>query len=111
MSKFFTTSDHITKALDDEHTVTFRKLSYGKQQRIIGKCMVMDPRTQEANVDMALYNLEMLKARLVGWDGPEFTGHPCTAENVENLEPDTAQAILAMMGEVSEDLTEDEKKA
>lgn len=111
MSKFFTTSDTITKQFDDDHTITFKKLSYGENQRVMSKCMRMDPRSQEANVDLALYTLERLKARLISWSGPEFEGFPCTPENIEKLEPEIANTLGELMGDATEELTDDEKKA
>ena len=111
MSKFFTTSTNITKQLDDEHSITFKKLSYGARQRLISKCSKVDPFTQEASIDFAMLSLETFKARMVSWDGPEFADFACTAENIEKLEQETAQAMLALMGEVSEELDDEEKKA
>ncbi len=110
MSKFFTTSDHVTKALDDEHKITFRKLSYGKRQKLISKCSKVDPFTQEASIDFAELSLEIFKARMVSWEGPEFEGFACTPENIEALDQDAAQAMLALMGESNEELDADEKK-
>jgi hypothetical protein len=111
MSKFFTTSDHITKQLDDANSITYRKLSYGARQKLISKCSAVNPFTQEASIDFSLLSLEIFKARMVSWDGPDFEGFPCTPANIEALEQETAQAILALMGETNEELDADEKKA
>lgn len=111
MSKFFTTSETITKRLDDEHTITYRKLSYGKRQKLISRCSKVNPFTQEAEIDFAELSLETFKARMVSWDGPEFEGYPCTHENIDALDQDVAQRMLELMGEANEELTEDEKKA
>lgn len=111
MSKFFTTSDTVTKQLDDDHSITFKKLGYGKRQNLISRCSKVNPFTQEAEIDFARLAIETFKARIVSWSGPEFEGFACTPENVEALDPDTAQEILALMGETNEELTEEEKKA
>lgn len=110
MSKFFVTSDHITKKLDDEHSITFRKLAYGQRQRLISQCSKVNPFTQDAMIDFAELAMATFKARMVSWDGPEFKNFPCTPENIEELNQETAQAMLELMGESLEDLTEDEKK-
>lgn len=110
MSKFFVSPDHITKALDDDHTITFRKLGYGERQKLISACSKIDPFTQEAAIDFAALSLAVFKARIVGWAGPEFEGFDCTPDNVELLEQEAAQQMLQAMGEANEELTEDEKK-
>lgn len=111
MSKFFTTSDTTTKQLDDEHSITFKKLSYGQRQRLISKCSKVDPFSQDASIDFAMLSLETFKTRLTAWDGPEFANFACTAENIEKLDQDIAQQMLALMGETTEELDDDEKKA
>lgn len=111
MSKFFTTANTITKQLDDDHSITFRKLSYGQRQKLISKCSKVDPFTQDASIDFAALSLETFKARMVSWDGPEFEGFACTPENVEALDQEIADTMLRLMGENVEELDADEKKA
>ena len=108
---FFVNPSPITKPLDAEHTVTYRKLSYGERQTLTSECMTYNPITQDADIDYAKFQLKSLKKRLVAWSGPQFDGAPCTAENIERLSTAAADAIVAIVDGKDEVLTEDEKKA
>jgi hypothetical protein len=108
---FFVNPSPITKPLDDEHKVTFRKLSYGERQRLTSKCMTFNPITQDMDIDYARFTLEALKMRLVAWEGPEFDGAPCNAENIDRLSIEAADRIATVVDGKDEVLSDDEKKA
>lgn len=108
---FFANPNPITKPLDDNHTVTYRKLSWGERQRLTSECMQFNPITQDADIDYAKFQLESLKRRLVGWAGPEFDGLSCNPANIEQLSIEAADAILAIVDGKEEVLSDEEKKA
>lgn len=108
---FFVNPSPVTKPLDDNHTVTYRKLSYGERQKLTSECMTFNPITQDMDIDYARFTLEALKKRLVGWAGPEFDGAPCTPENIERLSIETADQIVAIVDGKDEVLSDEEKKA
>jgi hypothetical protein len=109
---FFANPNPITKPLDDNHTVTYRKLSWGERQKLDQRVYDSSiPITQDADIDYAKFQLESLKRRLVGWAGPEFDGLPCTPANIEQLSIEAADAILAVVDGKEEVLSDEEKKA
>jgi hypothetical protein len=108
---FFANPNPITKALDKDHNVTYRKLSWGERQRLTSDCMTFNPITQDADIDYAKFQLEALKKRLVGWSGPEFDNLPCTPDNIEKLSIEAADAIIAVVDGKDEVLSDEEKKA
>lgn len=107
---FFANPTPIVKQLDEQHTVTARKLSFGERQRLTSECMTFNPLTQDMDIDYAKFQLESMKKRLAGWSGPEFDGVPCTPENVEKLAPEVADKILGLIDGREDALGDDEKK-
>lgn len=96
-------------AIDDNNTVTVKRLTHGEKQAILvktskiakGDALVMGIATQG----------EMLKAAILAWTGPGFDGKPVTPENIDALPPAVADAITDQAGTFLTGLTEDEKKA
>jgi hypothetical protein len=110
MQGFFSEQTRIV-TIDEENTVTIRKLSYGARQKAIGLVTKVNPITQESTMDIALLLVEQLVAAIVDWAGPGFEGRPVSRENVEALPTVVAEAIEAGIEAFNAPLSSAEKKA
>lgn len=100
-----------TIAIDEENSVTVRKLTYGARQAAISKASHLNPMTQDAALDFAMLRLEQLLAGVVGWAGPGFEGRPVNRASIEALSTEVAEKIEAALDSFNTPMSSDEKKA
>jgi len=106
---FFAQQTKVVK-IDDENTVTVRKLTYAERQDVIDKATQVGA-DMEAQVHVGRMKAELLYHAVVSWSGPGFEGRPVTPENIGALPPDIADLIAAGADELQSGLADDEKKA
>ena len=116
-----------TFQLDDENTVTLRKLSYGDRQEAMSRTSVLtsgaaNPQNgasggeaeSEVSVDVAMLELEILQRIIVRWDGPGWEGRKPSRSAIRDLDVAVASRIMELYngwaGESEEDLAALEKK-
>ena len=99
----------MTIPLDDENSVTVRRLTFGERQEIMSRVMA------DADENMILVQFtmqtELLKVAIKSWDGPGFDGRAVTAENIALLPSHLADRILDDADNFLKGITEQEKKA
>ena len=106
---YFTPQTKVVK-LDDENSVTIRKLTFGPRQEIIDASTGVD---SDMNVIMHVGSgrTRMLELSIVSWTGPSFEGRPVTPANIAELPGEVADVILQAADDLQAGLTDDEKKA
>lgn len=108
---FYSGAQHVRVVrIDDENTVTVRRLSFGETQDVIGKSTRLDIVTQEGTLDFAANQLLKMEMAIVGWDGPGFEGRKPTRENIAALPVTIGQIISKAVEEINANPSEDERK-
>lgn len=106
---YFTQQTQVVK-LDDENTVTVKRISYGERQTCIDKATVlrgdMDPVVNVGTMKAAL-----LHAAIVAWAGPGFEDRPVTPANIDALPVEIGDRIAEAADALQAGLSDDEKKA
>lgn len=92
-------------------------MDYGTRQRVIGMATKVKPSTKkqkhmtraerkkqqdaDVNFDVGVYQIALLLANLLSWQGPSFVGVPLTQANVERLDPNDplVKAVLDALAE------------
>ena len=100
--------------LDDENTVTVRRMTYGERQAIIENSMhvsVSAGNREEININAPLMQRLAMYASIVSWSGPGFGDTPVSKEAIDRLPVDVAERIWAFIDGLSAPLNEAEKKA
>lgn len=107
---FFTEQTRVI-AIDDEHRVTLRKLSYGASREASSRAFKVNPFTQSAEMDYPLLRAEQLHRAVVAWEGPGFEGRPVTVENINALPVWITNKLLDAVSELNDGAGDDEKNA
>ena len=99
----------MTVNIDDENSVTIRRLTFGQRQSIMSKALA----GADNNMVVVQFTMqaELLKVAIQSWDGPEFDGRPVNAENIALLPSHLADKILDEADDFLKGITETEKKA
>ena len=87
---FFTPQTKIV-TIDDEHSVTLRKLTHGEKQEII-EAGLKHHTGGEMAMGNAVLSLTLYKM-LIAWHGPGFEGRPVTKENIDALPAEVTDLI------------------
>jgi hypothetical protein len=106
---FFTVQTKVVH-LDEQNSVTVKRMTYGERQTAIDLGTVVDGR-MEPVVHVGRMKQAMLHSAIVSWDGPGFEGRPVTPDNINALPPEIADRIATAADVLMAGLTEDEKKA
>lgn len=101
----FFTAQTKTVDLGGGNTATLRKASFADTARAQSAAARWEG--TELKLDWPLYRLELVKATLTGWDGPDFDGQPPTPENIAAL-PATVGEKLAKEAQSLSSLDDDE---
>ncbi len=96
--------------IDDENTVTVRRLTFGESQAVISESTVFDLVDKDAEFDFAKNQIAKLSRAIVSWDGPGFEGRPVTRANIDALPPEVGTIIVKAVEELNKALTVDEQK-
>ncbi len=107
---FFSQQQLRVVRIDDENTVTVRRLTFGESQAVISESTVFDLVSQEASLDFAKNQVAKLSKAIVAWNGPGFEGRPVTRENIEALPSEVGAIIVKGVEELNKGLTEPEQK-
>ena len=107
---FFSQQQQEIVRIDDENTVTVRRLSYGKSQEVLSGSTTLDIVTQEGRFDFARNQVLKLEASIVAWDGPGFEGRPVSRENIEALPAEIGALIADAVERINKRLTDAEQK-
>ena len=98
----------MTVKLDDENSVTIKRLTFGQRQSIMSKALA----GADDNMVIVQFTMqaELLKVAIQSWAGPEFDGQPVTPENIELLPSHIADEILNQADDFLKGIDEAEKK-
>lgn len=96
--------------IDDENTVTVRRLTFGESQEVLSESLAIDVAEQDAQFDFARNQSARLVRAVVSWEGPGFEGRPVTRENILALPVEVGQAIIKAVDAINAGLSEDEQK-
>jgi hypothetical protein len=96
--------------IDNENTITIRKLTFGEAQEVLSVATAFDVVAQDAQFDFAKSQLGKLERAIVSWDGPGFEGQPVTPANLRALPPEIGRVLVKAVEEFNQGLTEQEQK-
>jgi len=99
-----------TVQIDEENTVTIRRLTYGESQAVISESTQFDPRVQEAKFDFGRNQAARMKRSVVAWHGPGFEGRPLTEENLLALPSKIGEQIMQAIVDLNDGLSGEEQK-
>ena len=107
---FFSQQQQRVVHIDDENSVTVRRLTFGESQAVISESTTFDLVTQAADLDFAKNQVAKLSKAIASWEGPGFEGRPVTRENIEALPSEVGALIVKAVEELNKSLSEDEQK-
>ena len=107
---FFSVENTKVIAVDDENTVTIRRLTYGESQDVINESTQFDVLAESGKFDFAVNQAAKLKRAVVSWDGPGWEGRPVTLENILALPADVGRIISDAVDKLNTGLSESERK-
>lgn len=80
------------------------KMDFGTKQRVqqamLSITLGQAGHSSEVPLDMGAYNIALLVANVVRWEGPAFADVPCTPANIERLDSDEP-LVEAVMAEIN----------
>jgi hypothetical protein len=73
---------------DQKHTIFIRpKMDFGTKTLVIEELYSLNEQA-EGSIHLGRHRLALMKHNVVAWDGPDFTGVPCTPDTICKLDPD-----------------------
>lgn len=89
----FIKADRIAVFLEDDpdNKIYVRaRMNYGVKARVENEMAQIAANDKTANVRFTVgsYQLALLRLNILAWEGPAFTGMPCTPENIDLFDPD-----------------------
>ena len=96
---FFTQQTSIAQ-IDDENSVTVRKLTFGEFSKVLSD-----------NAGAEAQGLGVVRAAIVSWDGPGFDDREPTPENIDALPVEVVMKIIPVATELNSVDTDVEGKA
>ena len=87
---FFTPQTQVAE-IDDENTITVRKLTFGEFTKLLD-----ENKGNEQAQGMAL-----VRASIIEWDGPGFEGRAVTTENIDALPVEVVLKIIPLATEMN----------
>lgn len=108
----FVSKEPVPVSVDGSNTIYIRpKMGYGIEQKVIGEATKFTQATKSQNgskapaqtveVNIGAYNMALLTNNIMRWEGPEFNGIPCTAENIALLD-DSDPLVEMVLKEIAE---------
>lgn len=100
--------------IDEDHTITIQRLSYGQRQRCISVAAIakVDENRQETmTIDPGRLSIERLVYGIIAWEGPGFEGRVVNRENIEDLPPEVLDPVTAALSNFDDGPSESQKKA
>lgn len=109
---FFQKSQKVVD-LGGGNRVVLRKLMYGERNHCLSlasSVQVGPKRSGEVVINPGILAMEMLKASIVSWSGPEFDGLPYAPALVEELDTEVADILAKAADDWNGGMGEEEKK-
>lgn len=107
---FFDNSQVATVQIDDQNTVTVRRLTFGETQDVLSESTVFDIVAKQGRLDFAKHQIAKLTRAVVAWDGPGFAGRPVNAANIAALPPHVGEKIAQAVSQVNDELEDADQK-
>lgn len=105
MSNFFPDVEK-TVGIDDEHTVTVKKLTYADGAAATGAAAHKAAGSMDAAA--VFMRFEVVKRSVIAWSGPELDDVPCTPENIARLDMGIANKMADAAWEFNNSTGEDD---
>ena len=96
--------------IDDENSVTIRRLTFGESQAVISESTKFDIVEKDAVFSFERNQAERMKRAVVSWEGPGFEGREVTEENLMALPTEIGQKIADAIAELNKGLSGEEQK-
>lgn len=106
---FFQAQTQVVR-IDEENSVTIRRLTFGESQEVISESTKFDVMRQDAAFNFKRNQAERMKRAVVSWEGPGFEGREVTEENLMALPPEVGQKIANAIRAMNEGLSDEEQK-
>lgn len=101
----------MTVNIDDENSVTVRRLTFGESQDVLSESTEFDIASKQGRLDFGKHQIAKLTRSVVAWSGPGFESRPVNAANIAALPPAIGEKIAQAVAQVNGDLDgEDQKK-
>lgn len=108
----FVSKEPVAVSVDDKNIIYIRpKMGYGIEQKVIGEATKFTQAAKSQNgskapaqtveVNIGAYNMALLTNNILRWEGPEFSGIPCTDENKAMLD-DSDPLVEMVLKEITE---------
>lgn len=102
-----------TVLIDDENSITLRAPTYGENQMINSKAMVVSVGMDgngSANFDPEKLEQLYFHNCIVSWNGPGFEGREVTPENIDLLPTYVLDLLAPALNRLSKGLNEEKKE-
>lgn len=97
----FVSKDRVPVTIDDKDVIyILPKMPFGVKQKAMSAITHISQAAGGQGADVALdigaYNIALMTLNIVGWEGPQFEGVPCTPDNIEQLDPDEPLVVRVL---------------
>jgi hypothetical protein len=88
----FVTRDRVPITLGENTIYILPKMDLGTKNRLMDELTRIEGAKAGSGADvsflMGRYMMALAEANIIGWEGPDFEGTPCTPANIQRLDPD-----------------------